>query len=86
MNSNPGYAALSITPKLKSLRLAKLATDMPLHVCPALRSVVYISLRSNLERNERNRLQSQGYIVMYLSEFPQMVNLPFCEVCKHVHD
>ena len=56
LNSNPGYAALSRTPKLKLLHLDNLGIDMPLHGCPALRSVVYISVGSDLERKEKTRL------------------------------
>jgi hypothetical protein len=69
MDSNPGYAALSRTPKLKRLSLANLGIDiLPLHVCPALQSVQYGALYCE-ELDEMKRLQSQGYIVMHSIDF-----------------
>jgi hypothetical protein len=85
MNSSPGYAALSRTPKLKILSLYRLGIDMPLHVCPALRYVCqYIYLDSNLERDERKRLQSQGYIVMDSVAFYDETNRFICDQPIHL--
>jgi hypothetical protein len=77
MDSNPGYAVFSRTPRLKSLSLARVFIDMPLHVCPELRTVKYTTLHSNLERNERARLQSQGYDVHSIFKG----NLSLCNLC-----
>jgi hypothetical protein len=72
MDSNPGYAALARTPRLKSLGLKTLGIDMPLHVCPELRTI-YIRFE------ETNRDQPQGYIVHSIYK----ANLSLCDVCHN---
>jgi hypothetical protein len=79
MDSNPGYPALSRTPKLKSLGSYHLGNDTPLHVCPALRTV-----RDNTlfyKEREGERLQSLGYVVMRSIDFLDMADWTNCDFC-----
>jgi hypothetical protein len=82
MSSNPGYAALARTPRLKILSLKNLGINMPLHDCPELRTVQCDVLYSN-EHDERRRLQSQDYIVMKSSDFRHITNPFNCDFCQN---
>jgi hypothetical protein len=90
LDVTPQSEILSRTPKLKVLRLADLSKSIPLHVCPALRTIQYDWGYVNLTRSERNevrrQLESQGYIVTRVDGSFNIVNRSVCLVCRESHE